>query len=136
MGDSPRANGQVLPFFLSMLTLAACNSDYTVPLPNGYFVGRVYSGAFAVVRPDNRVVTRVTEVSIMVAVVGDIVLGENDPQITHPRRYFVLNTKTREAWIDLTYPEYRAKLRELEIPDAPELVMVRRSTKLSDLRGE
>ena len=111
--------------------LAGCQ-DYTVPLPHGYFIARVHSGGFGIVTPQNRGVTRLTTRGVDVAVVGDIVAGEIDPEWSKGEKplpnedFFVIHTATGQAWLDLQSGEYRQRLRELGVGAPPNLHRVGR----------
>ena len=127
--------------FAVVAVCLACNRDYTIQLPNGYFVARVYSGAFAIVNPANRVVTEQSRHGIALAVAGDIVIGEidpsspNGPHLAESGRLFVINTRTNEMWLTLTRKEYLDRLRSLDIDVPRRLVHVDRFVTLHTLRS-
>ena len=119
--------------------LGACSGDYTIQLPNHYFVARVYSGAFFIVNPQNRGVTPSSHEGIALAVVGDSVLGEIDPPPDHtPGRasggLFVVDTRSNRAWINLSREQYLQTLRGIGIKAPPKLVRVDRFSTLRSLR--
>lgn len=124
--------------FALLAICLGCNRDYTIQLPNGYFVARVYSGAFAIVNPNRRVVTDQSHQGIAVAVDDDIVMGEIDPTPSDADpaagRHFVINTKTNEVWLELSREEYLHRLRLVDIKAPPRLVLVDRFVTLRTLR--
>jgi hypothetical protein len=117
--------------FLAVALLAACSGDYTVGLPNGYFLARTSPGVFGVCRPDNRYVTGSTSHGVALAVIGDLVVGEFDVQAeTKPvARYFVIDTKADQAWVNLTHDQYAQRLRELRVSATPQLTEPSRLTR-------
>lgn len=124
---------------LALAFLPACNGDYTTALPHNYFIARVYAGAFAIVNPRNRVVTQVSRRAIAVAVVGDIVAGEIDPndevnRSSNRKRFFVINTRTDQCWVQLSSREYAETLQRQGVASPPALVRVSRFSKLFTLR--
>jgi len=126
---------------LSVILAMGCNSDYTVQLPNKYFVARVYSGAFFIANPQNRGVTDLSRQGIAVAVVGDIVVGAIDPESqdnsgtrTATGNHFIINTATNEAWRSLSPKDYRRVLLSVGISSPPHLVRISRFVTLQALR--
>jgi hypothetical protein len=127
-------------FLLAVGTSFGCNRDYTIQLPNDYFVARVSPGVFAVVDPQNRVVTEQSHRGIALAVAGDIVLGEIDPASkpsadlrTHG--FFVINTRTNESWLKLSRAEFLERLRNERVNAPRRLVPVDRTVTLGSLRS-
>ncbi len=125
---------------LITLALAGCG-DYNIQLPRGYFLARIDSGAFAIVNPQNRVITPLSHNGVALAVVGDMVVGQIDPMPPLSGRaelantFFIVNTATGEAAANLSGENYLAQLRELGIPTPPELVRATRFTTLAALRA-
>ncbi len=124
--------------FAALAICLGCNQDFTIQLPNGYFVARVHSGAFAIVNPSNRAVTDQSHQGIAVAVADDVVMGEIDPTAPDPdpaaARHFVINTKTNEVWHKLSRQEYLRRLQSVGIKAPPRLVLVDRFVTLRTLR--
>lgn len=120
---------------LLLITCAnlGCSDDYTVPLPNGYVVARVYSGGFGIVNPQNHGVTPLSTSEIAVAVVGDIVAGEVDPSNYRTRTestgYFVINTRTDEIQTNLSWNQFRGVLQANGVGTPPPLSRVNRFSK-------
>jgi len=59
---------------IALLAFTACNTDYEVPLPNKYVLGRISPGEFVVVAPDHRHIL-VGPTVYEYAVVGAIITG-------------------------------------------------------------
>lgn len=100
----------------SFLLVATACGDYEIALPHGYKLGRIYSGAFVVVGPNNRVLVDALH-GLQIGRNGDIVFGVADdaPSPAQPvgadRRYFVLNTATGELANSLSEAAYLSRLR-------------------------
>ena len=127
-------------FLAATAMCLGCNRDYTVELPNHYFVARVYPGAFAVVNPQNHVLTEQSHDAIALAVVDDFVMGEIDPPSgpdsgLRAHRFFVINTRTNEAWLKLSQKDYLERLRMEAVKAPRRLVLVDRFVTLSTLRS-
>ena len=129
-----------LTFLAATAMCLGCNGDYTVELPNQYFVARVYEGAFIVVNPQKRVLTEQSQEAIALAVAGDFVVGEIDPpspshSASREASFFVINTRTNEAWLKLSEKDYLQRLRMQGIKAPRRLVLVDRFVTLNTLRS-
>jgi hypothetical protein len=114
---------------LFIVLFAGCNSDYTIALPNGYFLARVQAGAFGVCRPDKRIVIE-SKQGIHLAVINTVVAGEIDvnAEPKSPARHFVVDTKENKVWDNLTYQEYLRRLKEIGVSAPPALTTPSRHT--------
>jgi hypothetical protein len=121
------------------LALLHCSGDSTIDLPHGYFLARVHSGAFAVVNPHRRLVTRTSRQGLALSVIGDVVVGQIDPagDASRPQAttFFVVNTATSNVTTDLSQREAVAMLRTFGIQEMPRLRRATRFTTLASLRA-
>lgn len=129
---------QIWPLALALL-MVGC--DYNISLQHGYFVARVYAGAFVVVAPDRRVVTPISRSGMSIAVVGTLILGQTDPSeddLAHDApasHFFIVNTTSGRAWTHLSIAEYRRLLFEMGATKLPRLRRANRFMTLSILQS-
>jgi hypothetical protein len=100
--------------------------DYSVCLPNGFSMVRVYPGAVHVVRPNHEGIAIFANVDEY-AVLGDYVVGHVDPPKHELERsmskpgYFILNTSSGDAKDAMDLDAWRAELRRSSLATDPAL---------------
>ena len=93
--------------------LIACQSDYVIRLPNGYFLARVTSKEILIAEPSGKAVIGPTVDKY--AVKGEVVVGSTI--MNDERAWFVLDTRRREIK-SISYDEWKNELRTLELKES------------------
>lgn len=109
-----------------LLTGGIACGDYAVALPNGYRLHRVHNKAVLIARPDSGGVVIAANVD-RYAVVRNIVVGhvsqaehEFERSLSVPG-YFLLDTSTGKVTQGLDVETWRARLKQVGIPEVPSL---------------
>ncbi|MES9854493.1 MAG: hypothetical protein ABW170_21980 [Candidatus Thiodiazotropha sp. L084R] len=108
-------------FILLAILLAACNSDYSHDLPNGYTLSRFYSGSSAITSPDSIVIVGPSKYGIHLSVSGKYVIGNLDAEAgaygapETPDRYFIVDTSSGLKYKELSYAVYSKRINDLSI---------------------
>ena len=108
---------------VSAVLVGGCG-DYSVCLPNGFSMVRVYAGAVHIGRPNHEGIAVFANVDSY-AVLGDYVVGhvklpKHDPErsLSKPG-YFVLNTSTGESRDGMGVDVWREELRRASLATDP-----------------
>jgi len=102
----------------------SCNTDYEIPLPNGYILARISPGEFVIVAPDRRHIVVGPTVDEY-AVMGDVVVGHVRAS-NGKQSYFIIDSRnvkvddglSREDWIR-KLAMYRISGVHLGLPHRP-----------------
>jgi len=105
-----------------VLSISACG-DYSVRLPGGYTLIRVYAGAVLINHPAKTEWIKANIDGYKVLnelVVGHVIIAEHSPEreMSKPG-YFILNTKTHEMKQGLDKKAWLGSLQALGITDEP-----------------
>jgi hypothetical protein len=112
---------------LLLLLLGSCALNVAfggaIRLPNNYALASDYSGSYYMIDSYDGVATENSDGGILLAVVGDVVVGNvdgrNAPALS--RRYFVFDTGNGWVREGLSEAAYRSALREVGIGEPPQL---------------
>ena len=104
----------------ALLCIVSCGGidDYSVPLPNGYFLERTNVDSVGIMGRDGEVIPpNIVEI----AVTGGIVVGRVDCRDSWDTGYFVLDTRSGERSKGISQEELQKRLRTLGVEPVPTL---------------
>lgn len=122
--NTMRFIGSSLISVICLGLLISCG-DYSVSLPNGYSLARIYSGAILIHHTSKGVVINANVDRYKVLdefIVGHVTLAELTPERNYSKPgYFIINTKTNEVKEGLDKQVWLETLKKMKIMSEPDL---------------